>query len=105
MSEEQRFTRLEQRLDVIEHTLNDYSKANLKDKFELKELIRNAVSDGNEKILAVIERHETRIAALENKDGEKAKTIIKTILTTSLTWLILGLLTNLPAILRVLENK
>lgn len=105
MSEEQRFTRLEQRLDVIEHTLNDYSKANLKDKFELKELIRNAVSDGNEKILAVIERHEARIVALENKDGEKAKTIMKTIFSTSLTWLILGLLSNLPAIISLIESK
>ena len=105
MSDEQRIERIEKRLDLMEHSLNDYSRTNLQDKFELKELIRNAVSDGNEKILAVIERHEARIAALENKDGEKAKTIISTILSTSLTWLILGLLTNLPAILRVLKNK
>lgn len=105
MSEEQRFERIEKRLDLVEHSLSDYSRANIEDKFELKELIRNAVSDGNEKILAVIERHEARIAALENKDGERAKTIIRTIFSTSLTWLILGLLTNLPAILTVIESK
>ncbi len=105
MSEEQRFTRIEQRIDLLEHTLSDYSKTNMQDKYELKELIRNAVSDGNEKILAVIERQETRIVALENKDGERAKTIMKTIFSTSLTWLILGLLTNLPAILSVIESQ
>lgn len=99
MSEEQRFTRIEQRLDVVEHSLTDYSQANVKDKYELKDLIRTAVEDGNDKIMLLIRDHETRINVLEHSEATKAlekwKTICKTVATIVITFIITLLLNNI----------
>lgn len=100
MTTEERIDRLEKRVEFIEHTNNDRDKANIQNIYELKEMITKAVADGNEKIAKVLEEHNDRISKLENQDGEKAKAIIKAIFATSLSWLVMGILTNLPSIIK-----
>ena len=100
MTTEERIDRLEKRIENVESKINSQDKAQLASNYELKELIRNAVSQGNEKILSVLKTHEDRLNKLENQDGEKAKAIIKAIVATSLSWLIMGILTNLPVIFK-----
>lgn len=62
------------------------------DKFELKELIRQAVEQGNTKIMTKLEEHEKRIIELENQDAKKALLIIKSVGGTTLGWFVLYLL-------------
>ena len=99
MSTEERFEKLEQRVDIVEKAVWNSDKSQLENKYELKELITKAVAEGNEKILSILNKHEERIVALEKQDGEKAKAVIKAIFATSLSWLVMGILTNLPAII------
>ena len=102
MSTEERFDKLEARISLVEEKVYDRDTKSLQDKYELKELITKAVAEGNEKILSIINKHEERIVALEKQDGEKAKAVIKAIFATSLSWLIMGILTNLPSILGII---
>ena len=69
------------------------------DKYELKELIRQAVEQGNEKIVKRLEEHEKRINELENQDGKKALLVLKSVGATTLGWIVLGVLNNLFSIL------
>lgn len=101
MTTEERFDKLEARISLVEEKVYDCDTKSLQDKYELKELITKAVAEGNEKILSIINKHEERIVALEKQDGEKAKAVIKAIFATSLSWLIMGILTNLPSILGI----
>jgi cell division septum initiation protein DivIVA len=94
MTTEDRIDRLEKRVETIENKMHEQSETNLKNNYELKDLIRNAVEEGNEKILQKLETHEKRIIKLENQDGEKAKLILKSISATTLGWVVLGILNN-----------
>ena len=75
-----------------------YSKTNIRDKYELKDLIRTAVEDGNDKIMLLIKDHETRINILEHSEATKAlekwKTIWKTAATVVITFLVTLFLNN-----------
>ena len=51
-----------------------------------------------------LKEHDEKIQKLEKQDGEKAKTVINAIFGTSLGWLVMGILTNLPTILKSLEK-
>lgn len=99
MSEEQRFEKIEKRLDLVEHSLSDYSATNIKDKYELKELIRTAVSEGNDKMMALIKDHEDRLIILEHSDATKAlertRSVSKTVATVIITFLVTLLLNNI----------
>lgn len=99
MTTEERIDKLEKRVDRLEDNLSEQDKNQLKDKYELKELITKAVEEGNEKIIKKIEQHEQRIIKLENNDGEKAKLILKSICATTLGWLVLGFLNNFLTVL------
>lgn len=68
------------------------------DKYELKELIRQAVEQGNDKIMRKLEEHEHRINALENQDGKKAILILKSVGATTLGWVVLGILNHVITI-------
>jgi cell division septum initiation protein DivIVA len=94
MTTEERIDKLENRVEKIENNMHEQSETNLKNNYELKDLIRNAVEEGNEKILQKLETHEQRIIKLENQDGEKAKLILKSISATTLGWVVLGILNN-----------
>lgn len=94
MTTNERLDKLEKRVDKLEDNLSEQDKNQIKDKYELKELISKAVEEGNEKVIAKIEEHEQRIVKLENNDGEKAKLILKSICATTLGWLVLGFLNN-----------
>lgn len=94
MTTEDRIDRLEKRVETIENKMHEQNETQLKNNYELKDLIRNAVEEGNEKILQKLETHEQRIIKLENQDGEKAKLILKSISATTLGWVVLGILNN-----------
>lgn len=94
MTTEDRIDRLEKRVEIIENKMHEQNETQLKNNYELKDLIRNAVEEGNEKILQKLETHEQRIIKLENQDGEKAKLILKSISATTLGWVVLGILNN-----------
>jgi cell division septum initiation protein DivIVA len=94
MTTEERIDKLENRVEKIENNMHEQNETQLKNNYELKDLIRNAVEEGNEKILQKLETHEQRIIKLENQDGEKAKLILKSISATTLGWVVLGILNN-----------
>jgi cell division septum initiation protein DivIVA len=94
MTTEERIDKLENRVEKIENNMHEQNETNMKNNYELKDLIRNAVEEGNEKILQKLETHEQRIIKLENQDGEKAKLILKSISATTLGWVVLGILNN-----------
>lgn len=99
MNDEQRLQRIEKRLDVMEHSFNDYCTTNIKDKYELKDLIRTAVEDGNNKILIMIKDHDNRLNVLEHSEATKAlekwKSVCKTVATVAITFIITLLLNNI----------
>ena len=96
MVNDERINKLEKRVERMEILQQEMSKTQTKDWYELKAMIVEAVNDGNDKVLEKIENLEKRIITLENQDGEKAKAVLKSILITSLSWFVLGLLNNLP---------
>lgn len=95
------FEELKDRVRELEKENTDSKLTQTRSEFELKELIKSAVEEGNAKIMSLMEEHNVRICKLEHQDGEKAKATIKAIIATSLSWLILDILNNLP----VLVNK
>lgn len=96
---------IERRLDKIEKDIEKLELANsnacmvqMKDKYELKELIAEAVEKGNDKIMKTLKDHETRIVGLENQDGKKAILILKSVGATTLGWIVLGILNHIITI-------
>lgn len=104
MTDKEYLQKLDERLTIVEKQVHEREVSQLHQYMELEQLITKAVQDGNKDVLRKIEELEKRVSALEKKDGEKAKTIMKTILSTSLTWLIMGVLTNLPTILGLFDK-
>lgn len=91
--------KIEREIDTLKQLNNNACMVQMKDKFELKELIAEAVEKGNDKIVKKIEEHERRIVELENQDGKKALLILKSVGATTLGWVVLGVLNNLIAML------
>ena len=104
MTTDERFEKIEDRLDKCEEALHVREVDQLKQYRSLEQLIAKAVEEGNKGIYEKLEKLETRVAKLENQDGEKAKAVVKAILATSLSWLVMGILSNLPTILGVLKK-
>lgn len=99
MTTEEQLKEISRRVEKIEDRLDEQTERMFKNREELKDIIREAVSEANDKLLGKINNHEERIIVLEKQDGEKAKAIIKSIFATSLSWLVLGILANLPTII------
>lgn len=90
--------KIEKEIEELKKKSYDTCMVQQNDKYELKELIRQAVEQGNEKIVKRLEEHEKRINDLENQDGKKAIIILKSVGATTLGWVVLGLLNNLLTI-------
>lgn len=84
--------KIEEELEELKKQAFNTCMVQKDDKFELKELITEAVSKGNEKILIKLEEHEKRIVELENQEAKRALLIIMSVGGTTLGWLVLYLL-------------
>ena len=104
MTTEEQIKEMNRRVEKIEDRLDEQNERMFKNREELKDIIREAVSEANDKLLGKINNHEERIIVLEKQDGEKAKAIIKSIFATSLSWLVLGILANLPTIIGAINK-
>jgi endonuclease III-like uncharacterized protein len=91
--------KIEKEIEEIKKKSFDTCMVQQSDKYELKELIRQAVEQGNDKIMRKLEEHERRINELENQDGKKALLVLKSVGATTLGWIVLGILNNLFSIL------
>lgn len=90
--------KIEKEIEELKKKSYDTCMVQQNDKYELKELIRQAVEQGNEKIVKRLEEHEKRINDLENQDGKKALLVLKSVGATTLGWIVLGVLNNLFSI-------
>jgi hypothetical protein len=90
--------KIEREIEEIKKKSFDTCMVQQSDKYELKELIRQAVEQGNDKIMRKLEEHEHRINALENQDGKKAILILKSVGATTLGWVVLGILNHVITI-------
>lgn len=104
MTTDERIEKLEIRVDKLEEKMHEGDLEQLNQYHELEKLIQKAVEKGNEPIAKKLEEQEKRIVVLEQKDGEKAKAILHSIIATSLAWLVTGILTNLPTIIGVFKK-
>lgn len=95
MTTDERMEKLEHRVDLLEEKIHENDISQLKQYSELERLIAKAVSEGNKDIAKILEEHNTRLCKLEQKDGENAKLIIKSIVASTLGWVVLGILNNL----------
>lgn len=109
-NEHSRIDKLEVRVDTLEKDFYEARLNQVKDYAELEKIIAKAVKEGNQIIIEEMHKaqelqdkkfdeQDKRIKALELSDGEKAKEKLKLIITTTITttigWLILGILNNL----------
>lgn len=90
--------KIEKEIEELKKKNYDACMVQQSDKYELKELIRQAVEQGNDKIMRKLEEHEHRINALENQDGKKAILILKSVGATTLGWVVLGILNHVITI-------
>lgn len=90
--------KIEKEIEELKKKSYDACMVQQSDKYELKELIRQAVEQGNDKIMKKLEEHEHRINALENQDGKKAILILKSVGATTLGWVVLGILNHIITI-------
>lgn len=90
--------KIEREIEELKKKSFDTCMVQQNDKYELKELIRQAVEQGNDKIMKKLEEHEHRINALENQDGKKAILILKSVGATTLGWVVLGILNHVITI-------
>ena len=112
-TEHSRIDKLEVRMDNIEKAFYESQINQVKDYAELEKVIAKAVKEGNQVIIEEMRKvqelqdkkfneQDERIKALEEAEGNKLKErwkiIITTIITTSVGWLILGVLNSLPII-------
>ena len=96
---ENRIDKLEKRVEKLEEKDHAIELDQLKQYRSLEQLIAKAVAEGNKGIYEKLEKLETRVQTLENKDGEKARLIVKSVGATTLGWIVLGILNNLNTIL------
>lgn len=90
--------KIEQEIELLKQASNNACMVQMKDKYELKELITEAVEKGNDKIMKTLKEHETRIVNLENQDGKKALLVLKSVSATTLGWIVLGILNHIITI-------
>lgn len=90
--------KIEKEIEELKKKSYDTCMVQQNDKYELKELIRQAVEQGNDKIMRKLEEHEKRINELENQDGKKAILILKSVSATTLGWVVLGILNHIITI-------
>ena len=84
--------KIEKEIEELKKTSNNTCMVQLKDRYELKELITEAVKEATNPIMRKLEEHEKRINELENQDAKKALLIIKSVGATTLGWFVLYLL-------------
>jgi len=94
---------LEKKLESLEKVYYELQLKNKDEFHDLEKLVAKAVENGNNVVLTKMEEMEKRILILEQKDGEKAKAILSSIFYTSLGWLVIGILSNLPAIIGIFK--
>lgn len=94
MTEKERIDKLENRVEKLENKSHEDDLTSLRQYRQLEQLIANAVKEGNKEIFSKLEDLEERVKALEDKDGEKAKLILKSISATTIGWVVLGILNN-----------
>ena len=96
MTTEERLDKLETRVEKVEEKISSQKETQLQNKYELKELIRDAVEEANDKLAKKLSEYEQRLIKLESQDGEKAKWILKTAAVTTIGWFVMGIINNLP---------
>lgn len=90
--------KIEREIESLKQASYNACMVQTKDKYELKELITEAVEKGNDKIMKTLKEHESRIVSLENQDGKKAILILKSVGATTLGWIVLGVLNHIITI-------
>lgn len=91
--------KIEKEIELLKQANSNACMVQMKDRYELKELIIEAVKDATNPIMKKLEEHERRINELENQDGKKALLVLKAVGGTTLGWIVLGVLNNLFSIL------
>lgn len=90
--------KIEREIEELKQANNNACMVQMKDKYELKALITEAVKDATNPIMKKLEEHEKRIVELENQDGKKALLVLKSVGATTLGWVVLGVLSHFLAI-------
>ena len=104
MTDKEYLKKLDERISKLEEQVHNGEVSQITQYRELEHLITKAVKEGNQEISEKLKEHDEKIQKLEKQDGEKAKAVINSIFYTSLGWLVMGILTNLPIILKSLEK-
>lgn len=90
--------KIENKIENLEKEMNRSCLVQKDEKYELREMIIEAVKEATNPIMKKLEEHEKRIVELENQDGKKALLILKSAGMTTLGWIVLGILNNLMSI-------
>lgn len=90
--------KIEREIEELKQANNNACMVQMKDRYELKELITEAVKDATNPIMKKLEEHERRIVELENQDGKKALLVLKSVGATTLGWIVLGILNHAMSI-------
>lgn len=90
--------KIENKIESLEKEINRSCLVQKDEKYELREMIIDAVKEATNPIMKKLEEHEKRIVELENQDGKKALLILKSAGMTTLGWIVLGILNNLMSI-------
>lgn len=101
---------IDKRVKTLEDKMSDTREDVLKSESKLKDLITEAVSKGNENIMAKLEEQDKRIIALENAEAKKAleekkdkkkftrDVVVAGIVSVTIGWVVLGFLNNFASI-------
>jgi hypothetical protein len=90
--------KIENKIESIEKEMNRSCLVQKDEKYELREMIIEAVKEATNPIMKKLEEHEKRIVELENQDGKKALLILKSVGATTLGWVVLGILNHVLSI-------
>ena len=86
---------IERKIENLEQKVQNTCLVQKDDKYELRQMIVDAVKEATNPIMKKLEEHERRINELENQDGKKALLVLKSVGATTLGWIVLGILNNL----------
>ena len=112
MTTDERINKIEARLDEHEDKINCLEKKQMSDRFELSNLITEAVNKGLKPLMEKQEEQGKRITVLENAEAQKAleknkevwKTIRSIILSIVVTFFVTVLLNNLISIIAATQT-
>lgn len=99
------------RVSCLENKIGETREEALKSNLEQYKMITEAVKEGNKPIIKKIEKLEARVNDLEDKDGKRSslilKTIMITVITTTIGWVVSGFLNNYATITsdRIAESE